>query len=131
MMKLDSYSVIDANAVFIGLERVSESELSNLYSTRRMGVHRLDHNFRGANRHGFYQVLDDFSLPEAYLIQSVVQFFKDEDLRFDPLPLYNTIRSSFITCIYPKNMLLLITVVEPLKDLQLAMCTYHSLCIAK
>ena len=94
-MKLDSYSVIDANAVFIGLERVSESELSNLYSTRRMGVHRLDHNFRGANRHGFYQVLDDFSLPEAYLIQAVVQFFKDEDLRFDPLPLYNTIRNRF------------------------------------
>ena len=76
-----SYSVIDANAVFIGLERVSDRELSNLYSTRRMGVHRLDKNFRGTGKHGFYQVLDDFSIPEAYLLQTVVQYFNDEELR--------------------------------------------------
>ena len=78
-----SYSVIDANAVFIGLERVSDRELSNLYSTRRMGVHRLDKNFRGTGKHGFYQVLDDFSIPEAYLLQTVVQYFNDEELRLE------------------------------------------------
>merc|ERR1711892_98044 len=94
MMKLDSYSVIDANAVFIGLERVSDQELSNIYSTRRMGVHRLDKNFRGTGKHGFYQVLDDFSMPEAYLLQSVVQFFRDEELRFEPLLMYRTIRAA-------------------------------------
>ena len=47
-----------------------------------MGVHRLDKNFRGTGKHGFYQVLDDFSIPEAYLLQTVVQYFNDEELRF-------------------------------------------------
>ena len=70
-MKLDSYSVIDANAVFKGLERIPESEINELYSTRRMGVHRLDKNFRGVGKNGFYQVLDEFSIPEAYLFSAV------------------------------------------------------------
>lgn len=54
-MKLDSYSVIDDKAVYRGLERVSESELENIYDTRRMGVHRTDKNFSRTG-HYFYQV---------------------------------------------------------------------------
>ena len=66
MMKLDSYSVIDDKAAFRGLEPLSESQLDELYSTRRMGVHRVDPNFVRRGRQ-FYQVLDEFSIPEAYL----------------------------------------------------------------
>jgi hypothetical protein len=66
MMKLDSYSVIDDKAAFRGLEPLSQSQLDELYSTRRMGVHRVDPNFVRRGRQ-FYQVLDEFSIPEAYL----------------------------------------------------------------
>ena len=58
MMKLDSYSVIDDKAVYRGLERVSESELENIYDTRRMGVHRTDKNFSRTG-HYFYQVREN------------------------------------------------------------------------
>jgi HAD superfamily 5'-nucleotidase-like hydrolase len=94
MMKLDSYSVIDANAVFKGLERIPESELAELYSTRRMGVHRLDQNYRGVGKNGFYQVLDEFSIPEAYLFSAVTQYFIDKGLRYEPFLMYRMIRNA-------------------------------------
>lgn len=94
MMKLDSYSVIDVNAVFKGLERIPESEINELYSTRRMGVHRLDKNFRGFGKNGFYQVLDEFSIPEAYLFLAVTQYFIDAGLRYEPTLMYRMIRSA-------------------------------------
>jgi len=94
MMKLDGYSVIDANAVFKGLERVSEMELKQIYSTRRMGAHRVDHRFRQPQKHGFYQVLDEFSIPEAYLFSAMIQYFTEAELRYDPLLMYRAIRSA-------------------------------------
>jgi len=94
MMKLDGYSVIDANAVFKGLERVSEMELRQIYSTRRMGAHRIDHRFRQPQKHGFYQVLDEFSIPEAYLFSAMIQYFTEAELRYDPLLMYRAIRSA-------------------------------------
>lgn len=93
MMKLDSYSVIDDKAAFRGLTPLSESELDELYSTRRMGVHRVDPNFVRRGRQ-FYQVLDEFSIPEAYLFSSVYQFFEDNNLRFDPILMFNAIRQA-------------------------------------
>merc|ERR1719223_1888528 len=90
-MKLDSYSVIDDKAVFRGLEPLSQSQLDEFYSTRRMGVHRVDPNFVRRGRQ-FYQVLDEFSIPEAYLFSSVYQFFEDNNLRFDSILMFNAIR---------------------------------------
>lgn len=86
--------VIDANAVFKGLERVSEMELKQIYSTRRMGAHRVDHRFRQPQKHGFYQVLDEFSIPEAYLFSAMIQYFTEAELRYDPLLMYRAIRSA-------------------------------------
>lgn len=93
MMKLDSYSVIDAKAVYRGLERVSESELENIYETRRMGIHRVDKHFSTSGNY-FYQVLDEFSIPEAYLFSSIRQMFTDDGLRFDPILTYRGIRQA-------------------------------------
>ena len=50
-------------------------ELKQIYSTRRMGAHRVDHRFRQPQKHGFYQVLDEFSIPEAYLFSAMIQYF--------------------------------------------------------
>jgi len=94
MMKLDGYSVIDANAVFKGLERVSEMELKQIYSTRRMGAHRINPHFTGTGKHGFYQVLDEFSIPEAYLFSAMIQYFTEAELRYDPLLMFRSIRSA-------------------------------------
>ena len=68
MMKLDSYSVIDDKAVFRGLERVSKEELDEIYSTRRMGVHRTDQKF-SRHGHSFYQVLRHFVHFEKFLMK--------------------------------------------------------------
>ena len=53
-------------AAFRGLKALTESELDELYSTRRMGIHRVDPNFVKRGRQ-FSQVLDEFSIPEGYL----------------------------------------------------------------
>jgi len=93
MMKLDSYSVIDAKAVYSGLDRVSESELEQIYATRRMGIHKVDKNFSRTGRL-FYQVLDEFSIPEAYLFSSVRQMLREGEHRFDPILMFRAIRQA-------------------------------------
>ena len=69
-------------------------ELSNIYSTRRMGAHKVNHHFRGPRNHGFYQVLDEFSIPEAYLFSAMIQYFTENELRYEPLLMFRSIRSA-------------------------------------
>ena len=59
-----------------------------------MGAHRVDHRFRQPQKHGFYQVLDEFSIPEAYLFSAMIQYFTEAELRYDPLLMYRAIRSA-------------------------------------
>ena len=42
----------------------------------------------------YFQVLDEFSIPEAYLFSSVRQLFTDQDWVFDPILIFNAIKQA-------------------------------------
>ena len=39
-------------------------------------------------------MLDEFSIPEAYLFSAMIQYFTEAELRYDPLLMYRAIRSA-------------------------------------
>ncbi|VDK41732.1 unnamed protein product [Anisakis simplex] len=85
LLKLDSYSQIQNGTVYRGRKKLSRDDIINIYGSLSLS---------DAKGRGLMQLIDLFSLPWAGLLSTVVQYFDDNAITFDPLCMYQDVASS-------------------------------------
>uniref|UniRef100_A0A804UDL2 HAD-superfamily hydrolase subfamily IG 5'-nucleotidase n=1 Tax=Zea mays TaxID=4577 RepID=A0A804UDL2_MAIZE len=85
LLKLDFFGSIEPDGCFFGRQRLSLSEIKELYGTRHIG--------RDQARH-LVGLMDVFCFSEACLIADIVQHFIDAKLEFDPSYIYEDVNQS-------------------------------------
>nr|AGT16478.1 nucleotidase-like protein [Saccharum hybrid cultivar R570] len=85
LLKLDFFGSIEPDGCFFGRQRLSLSEIKELYGTRHIG--------RDQARH-LVGLMDVFCFSEACLIADIVQHFIDAKLEFDPSYVYEDVNQS-------------------------------------
>uniref|UniRef100_A0A7E4ZZ04 5'-nucleotidase domain-containing protein 3 n=1 Tax=Panagrellus redivivus TaxID=6233 RepID=A0A7E4ZZ04_PANRE len=83
LLKVDAFNQIQKGSVYKGKRRLTLAETRSIYPNMAVKDNQ-DH---------FPLLLDLFSLPWAGLLATVVQYFVDHQITFDPVSLYNDIAS--------------------------------------
>ena len=79
--KMSSHQKLAYNGVFLGRRRLTVEEILDQYNgSRHIGIDYRDHNMKPLN--------DQFSLSHACLFADVIQFFIDNDIRYEPRSVY-------------------------------------------
>ncbi|CAD6224938.1 unnamed protein product [Miscanthus lutarioriparius] len=85
LLKLDFFGSIEPDGCFFGRQRLSLSEIKELYGTRHIGRDQAHH---------LVGLMDVFCFSEACLIADIVQHFIDAKLEFDPSYVYEDVNQS-------------------------------------
>ncbi|KHN82191.1 5'-nucleotidase domain-containing protein 2 [Toxocara canis] len=85
LLKIDAFSQIQNGTVFRGRKKLSTDDILNIYGSFALP---------DAKGRELMQLIDLFSLPWAGLLSTVVQYFDDNAITFDPLCMYQDVASS-------------------------------------
>lgn len=94
LMKIDSYHNIQKGTVYHGMEQVPNEEVEKFYTGMRLNIDDIGHTQSSSTLHHY---VDLFCLPEISLLASLIQFFVDRDIKFDPEYLFADIRGAVET----------------------------------
>ncbi|VDN18588.1 unnamed protein product [Gongylonema pulchrum] len=85
LLKIDAFSQIQSGTAYRGRKKLSEDDILKIY-----GSFTLTHTVSGQ----LMQLMDLFSLPWAGLLSTVVQYFDDNAIAFDPFSMFQDVKAS-------------------------------------
>uniref|UniRef100_A0A0M3I4Q1 5'-nucleotidase domain-containing protein 3 n=2 Tax=Ascaris TaxID=6251 RepID=A0A0M3I4Q1_ASCLU len=85
LLKIDAFSQIQNGTVFRGRKKLSGDDIINIYGS---------FSLPDTKSRDLMQLIDLFSLPWAGLLSTVVQYFDDNAITFDPHSMYQDVASS-------------------------------------
>ncbi|CAL4122761.1 unnamed protein product [Meganyctiphanes norvegica] len=99
LMKIDQFQQIQMGSVYSGMTPLSEKEVLEIYGKRALPLDYVEGHLRGTPK--MAHLADCFSMPEMCLLSQVVQYFKDNDLLYDTVSIFNDVKSA-IGSIHPE-----------------------------
>ena len=83
LMKLDSFARIELGTVYRGHERLPDEEVFDLYKKRHLPAYYIE-----SKNSKMAQLADNFSKPQMCLLSDVIQWFRENDVDYQPESLF-------------------------------------------
>lgn len=99
LMKLDQFQQIQIGSVYSGTTPVTEKEVLETYGKRALPLDYVEGHLKGTPK--MAHLADLFSMPEMCLLSQVVQYFKDNNLLYDTVSIFNDVKTA-IGSIHPE-----------------------------
>ncbi|CAG2232353.1 5'-nucleotidase domain-containing protein 3,5'-nucleotidase domain-containing protein 2 [Mytilus edulis] len=91
LMKLDSFHNIQLGTVYRGMQKVSDEEVIKLYDGTHVALESMN-TFYGLGP--MYQLVDLFAPPEMTLLTEVIEYFRENDIQYDPEYVFYDVRGA-------------------------------------
>ncbi|ELU17493.1 hypothetical protein CAPTEDRAFT_6114 [Capitella teleta] len=92
LLKIDSFHHIQMGTVYRGKDPVEDVEVMSSYHGTHVPIDNLS-GFHGTGPR-MHQLMDLFALPEMALLSNVIQYFKENDIPYDPEYVFHDVRSA-------------------------------------
>ncbi|KER21579.1 hypothetical protein T265_15055 [Opisthorchis viverrini] len=103
LMKVDAYHHIQLDTVYRGFTPVSCEETLEVYNGSHLPSDILKQNtltssalaMRSSSKHPLmFQLMDFFTIPEFYLLSSIIELFERQKIKYQPINVYQDVSSS-------------------------------------
>ncbi|KAG5447864.1 5'-nucleotidase domain-containing protein 3 [Clonorchis sinensis] len=103
LMKVDAYHHIQLDTVYRGFTPVSYEETLEVYNGSHLPSDILKQNtltssalaMRSSSKHPLmFQLMDFFTIPEFYLLSSIIELFERQKIKYQPINVYQDVSSS-------------------------------------